>query len=50
MKSINVAVIGATGMVGTTLLQILEERNFPIHQLYYTPPRNRAVRWFDIVI
>jgi aspartate-semialdehyde dehydrogenase len=34
MKKFNVAIIGATGMVGTTLLSILEERNFPIEQLY----------------
>ena len=29
----NVAIIGATGMVGTVLLKVLEERNFPISQL-----------------
>lgn len=28
-----VAVIGATGMVGTVMLQLLEERNFPLTQL-----------------
>lgn len=27
------AVVGATGMVGTVLLQVLEERNFPISEL-----------------
>jgi aspartate-semialdehyde dehydrogenase len=30
----SVAVVGATGLVGETLLQVLEERNFPISQLY----------------
>lgn len=30
MKSIRIAVVGATGLVGTTVLKILEERNFPI--------------------
>ena len=34
MKSFNVAVVGATGMVGRTILNILEERNFPINNLY----------------
>ncbi|HBY68067.1 MAG TPA: aspartate-semialdehyde dehydrogenase [Flavobacteriaceae bacterium] len=29
----NIAVIGATGMVGTVLLKVLEERNFPISNL-----------------
>jgi aspartate-semialdehyde dehydrogenase len=30
MKSIRIAIVGATGLVGTTVLKILEERNFPI--------------------
>src|SRR5437870_4218045 len=28
-----VAVIGATGLVGSTILKVLEERNFPVTQL-----------------
>jgi aspartate-semialdehyde dehydrogenase len=32
--AINVAIVGATGIVGSTLLSILEERQFPIKQLY----------------
>ena len=28
-----VAVVGATGLVGTKMLQVLEERNFPITEL-----------------
>ncbi|MBS4539218.1 aspartate-semialdehyde dehydrogenase [Clostridium sp. D2Q-11] len=31
---INVAIVGATGMVGRTFLKILEERDFPIDKLY----------------
>ena len=34
MKLINVAIVGATGMVGRTFLKILEERKFPIKNLY----------------
>ncbi len=34
MKNINVAIVGATGMVGRTFLKVLEERNFPINNLY----------------
>jgi len=35
MKNLyNVAIAGATGMVGSTTLAILEERNFPINKLY----------------
>ncbi|MDO5491087.1 MAG: aspartate-semialdehyde dehydrogenase [Bacillota bacterium] len=30
----NVAVVGATGVVGTTFLKVLEERNFPFENLY----------------
>lgn len=33
MKKYNIAVIGATGLVGRKLLEILEERNFPIEEL-----------------
>ena len=28
-----IAVVGATGLVGTVMLQVLEERNFPIDEL-----------------
>lgn len=28
-----VAVVGATGLVGQTILKVLEERNFPVHEL-----------------
>lgn len=34
MKSYNVAVVGATGMVGQKMLQVLEELKFPVNQLY----------------
>ena len=34
MKKVNVAIVGATGMVGRTFLKVLEERKFPIENLY----------------
>lgn len=34
MKSVNLAIVGATGMVGRTILKVLEERNFPFATLY----------------
>ena len=34
MKKYNVAVVGATGMVGRKMLQVLAERKFPINNLY----------------
>jgi aspartate-semialdehyde dehydrogenase len=33
-KQFNIAVAGATGAVGETMLSILEERNFPIGEIY----------------
>jgi len=30
MKKINVAVVGATGLVGTAMMRVLEERDFPV--------------------
>jgi aspartate-semialdehyde dehydrogenase len=34
MKNVNLAIVGATGMVGRTFLKVLEERDFPINNLY----------------
>lgn len=34
MKKINLAVVGATGMVGRTFLKVLEEKNLPIESFY----------------
>lgn len=34
MKKVNVAVVGATGMVGRKMLEVLSERKFPIDNLY----------------
>ncbi|MEG1415555.1 MAG: aspartate-semialdehyde dehydrogenase [Clostridium sp.] len=34
MMGVKLAVVGATGMVGRTFLQVLKERNFPIDELY----------------
>ncbi len=33
MKKFNVAVVGATGIVGESMISILEERAFPVEQL-----------------
>mgnify|MGYP000938070365 CR=1 FL=1 len=33
-KSWRVAVLGATGLVGDTMIKVLEERNFPVSELY----------------
>jgi aspartate-semialdehyde dehydrogenase len=30
----NLAIVGATGLVGSTFLKVLEERNFPFENLY----------------
>lgn len=34
MKKYDVAVVGATGMVGRMMLKVLEERKFPVNNLY----------------
>lgn len=34
MKKYNIAVVGATGLVGGKILEVLKERNFPIQNLY----------------
>lgn len=37
-----IAIVGATGLVGTTLLSLLEERNFPIKKLYLIASQSSA--------
>ena len=34
MRKYNIAVVGATGLVGGKILEVLKERNFPIQNLY----------------
>lgn len=34
VAGLNIAVVGATGMVGSTILSILEERKFPVNKLF----------------
>ena len=38
----NIAIVGATGNVGRKLLEILEERNFPIKNLYLFASKKSA--------
>lgn len=42
MKKANIAIVGATGMVGRTFLKVLEERNFPIDNLYLLASKKSA--------
>ncbi|WFD11258.1 aspartate-semialdehyde dehydrogenase [Tepidibacter hydrothermalis] len=42
MKKVNVAIVGATGMVGRTFLKILQERDFPIENLYLLASKKSA--------
>jgi aspartate-semialdehyde dehydrogenase len=42
-SNVNVGLMGATGMVGTEMLRILEERNFPVGELRaYASPRSEG--------
>ena len=38
----NVAIVGTTGNVGRKFLEILEERNFPINNLYLFASKRSA--------
>lgn len=42
MKRANIAIVGATGMVGRTFLKVLDERNFPINNLYLFASKKSA--------
>jgi hypothetical protein len=41
-KKYDVCVVGATGAVGETILSILDERDFPINNLYPLASKNSA--------
>jgi len=42
MKKINLAIVGATGLVGSTFLKVLEERNIQINNLYLYASKRSA--------
>jgi len=42
MKKINLAVVGATGMVGRNIIKILEERNFPCSNVFFYGSKRSA--------
>ncbi|MBE6008508.1 MAG: aspartate-semialdehyde dehydrogenase [Lachnospiraceae bacterium] len=42
MKKINLAVVGATGMVGRTFLKVLEEKDLPIDNFYVMASKRSA--------
>ena len=42
MKKLNVAVVGATGMVGRTFLKVLEEENLPVENYYLFASKRSA--------
>lgn len=44
----SVAIVGATGLVGTTLLNILQERKIPIKQLYLVASQQSAGKTLSI--
>ncbi|MGO1469165.1 MAG: aspartate-semialdehyde dehydrogenase [Tissierella sp.] len=42
MKKYNLAVLGATGLVGSTMVKILEERKFPVENIYFLASKRSA--------
>ena len=42
MKKANLAIVGATGMVGRTFLKVLEEKKFPINNIYLFASKKSA--------
>ncbi|MEA4852917.1 MAG: aspartate-semialdehyde dehydrogenase [Christensenella sp.] len=49
MKKYNVAVVGATGMVGRKFLQVLEERNLPVENYYLFASHRSAGKKVDFM-
>ena len=44
MKRANLAIVGATGMVGAQFIEILEERDFPVEKIYFFASARSAGR------
>lgn len=42
MKKVNIALVGATGMVGRTFIKVLEERKLPIENIYFFSSKKSA--------
>ncbi len=49
MKEINIAIVGATGMVGTKFLQVLTERKLPIKNYYLYASKKSAGKVIDFM-
>ena len=49
MKKYNIAVVGATGMVGRKFLQVLEERNLPVENYYLFASARSAGKKVDFM-
>lgn len=49
MKKYSIAIVGATGLVGTTLLSILEQRNFPINKIFLLASLSSAGKHIDFI-
>ncbi len=49
MKKFNVAVVGATGMVGQKFLQVLEERQLPVEHYYLFASQRSAGKEIDFM-
>ena len=47
MRKANIAIVGATGIVGEALLEILQQRQFPIDELYLFGSENSEGRLID---
>jgi aspartate-semialdehyde dehydrogenase len=47
LKMYNIAIVGATGLVGQKMLQVLSERNFPIKNLYLVASENSVGKLLD---
>ncbi|MEG1790912.1 MAG: aspartate-semialdehyde dehydrogenase [Clostridia bacterium] len=49
MKKYNIAVVGATGMVGTKFLQVLSEKNLPVENYYLFASAKSAGKEIDFM-
>ena len=49
MKKYNLAVVGATGMVGAKILKVLSERNLPVNEYFFFASEKSAGKTVDFM-
>ena len=48
-KEYNIAILGATGAVGEMIIEVLEERNFPVQNLFLLASKKYTISCYFLL-